>query len=450
MRILLAADDKDLKELLSFFLSAQLPLKVKECPSVREAIELLKKDDSDYAMLIAPYNGPDSLLVRHLKERKEPLPVIFYYDPMVSVPEGKDLAGLAVIGSVEKLQLAAGSAALIKEFLGKDAVAARSEFSAMDTLEYCPIRTNLLIRATPLKSDIYIRLSENKFVKLFRVGDDFDTQDLERYYQTKGVEYMYLKRGEMAEFVEKFRRELDSLLAKTDLPKEEAIQASEMSQEAIQELVHRVGFNAEVQELAKKNVQLTLKAVGQHPKLADLIQRITKSGNYLAQHSTLLAHVACCVAKELEWGSDATFSKLVLASFMHDIAVSDPKLAVINSMKELESRKSEFPEDQVKAYHLHPAKAAEMMRGMQEIPADVDQIVHHHHERPNGSGFPRGLSGNYIAPLSVVFIVSHDLAQEMLAKQGVFSLPQFIEEKKSIYNSGNFRKVMAALEKVKL
>lgn len=446
MRILLISDVQEIKELLSFHLSSQFPVNVKESSSAVDGIEQLKKNEKDFDLLIAPYNGGQSAVVQFLRDKKSTLPAIFYFDPLVAVPDDAALAGISVLGTIEKSDLVEGSARLIKEFRTRGGDAAAGETDA----DFCPIRTNLLIRATPLKSDIYIRLNKEKFVKLFRVGDEFDNSDLQRYYEEKGVEYMYLRRHETAEFVEKFRKELESLLARKDLPKEEAIQASEMSHEAIHELVQRVGFTPEVQELARKNVELTLKSVGQNPKLAELIQRVTKEGNYLSQHSTLLAHVACCVAKEMEWGSDATFSKLVLAAFMHDIAVTDPKLAMVNNLRELEARKAEFPADQVKAYHSHPTKAAELVRSMQEIPADVDQIVHHHHERPNGSGFPRGLSQNYIAPLSCVFIIAHDLTQEILFKGEQFSLPAFIQEKKPQFPSGNFKKVMAALEKMKL
>jgi hypothetical protein len=80
----------------------------------------------------------------------------------------------------------------------------------------------------------------------------------------------------------------------------------------------------------------------------------------------------------------------------------------------------------------------------------VDIIVQQHHERPNGSGFPRGLLFNYISPLSSLFIVAHDLTQEILFKRASFSLPNFIVEKKAVLNQGNFKKVFAALEKVKL
>lgn len=443
MKVLLISENKDLKELFSFQISSRHPIQVKECIDSKEAAEILSRE-TDIELLISPYNAADTAMLTSLQNLKSPLPTIFILDAKGTKPEKGALKGIAVLGEVTPANLVEGVSALIKDFLEKAAKPGDSE------VDFCPIRTNLLIRATPLKSDIYIRLSKTKFVKMFKTGDEFDHRDLERYYQTKKVEYMYLRKAEMSEFIEKFRRELDELLAKTDLKQEEAVQAAEMSQEAIHELVHKVGFTEEVQELAKKNVELTLKTIGAHPKLSDLLKNVAQAGNYLSAHSTLLALVTCCVAKEMEWGSESTFSKLVLASYMHDISVADPALAQVNTLRELEDKKGSFDEEMVKAYHLHPAKSADVVRSFKEIPADVDLIVQQHHERPNGSGFPRGLSHNYIAPLGAVFIVSHDLTQAILEQKDAFKLPDFVDEKKPFYNQGNFKKVMVALEKVKL
>jgi hypothetical protein len=414
---------------------------VRECLTVNEAVDLLKKEK--FGLLIAPFNGPDSAVVKLLREKDGSLPVIFFYDKTLSAPDASIFQGIHVLGSVDQATLVDGVSGLLADFLKKTGTADAPSV-------FCPIRTNLLIRVSPLKGDIYIRLSEEKFVKLFLTGDEFDQSDLQRYYETKGVEYMYLKRDETAEFIERFRRELNDLLAKPDLKQDEAIAMAEMSNEAIHELVQKVGFTEEVQELAKKNVELTLKSIGTSPRLSDLIGKVKGEGNYISQHSTLLAHVACCVAKEMAWGSDSTFSKLVLASFMHDIAVTNPDLAKLNTLKEVEERKAEFAEGEAKSYHLHPAKAADVVRSFKEIPADVDAIVQQHHERPNGSGFPRGLASNYIAPLSAVFIVAHELTQAILFQPSGFSMQDFVDEKKAIFNQGNFKKVMAALEKVKL
>jgi hypothetical protein len=442
MRVLLVTDNKDLKELLSFQLSSRLPSTVRECLTEAEAVEHLKKGLEKFDAIICDYRASDSPLLKHSSEKKLTIPVILFYDPAGSKPDAAKLPGISLLGTVELTKLVDGITALLKP--QADKVEPSTE------LEYCPIRTNLLIRVSPLKGDIYIRLSGEKFVKLFQTGDEFDQMDLARYYEEKQVEYLYLRRESTSEFVQKFTTELDLLLAKPDLKPEEALQTAEMTQEAVQELVHRVGFTPEVQTLAKKNVELSLKAIGSQPKLSSLIQKVIKDGNYLSQHSTLLSHMACCVAKEMDWGSEATFSKLVLASYMHDISLSHPELAKINSLAELEQNKSKFPEEAVKSYHLHPAKSADVVRAFQEIPPDVDLIVLQHHERPGGSGFPRGLAHNYIAPLSAVFIVAHELTQDILAQKGRFSLPNFILDRKRFFNQGNFKKVMSALEKVKV
>jgi HD-GYP domain-containing protein (c-di-GMP phosphodiesterase class II) len=443
VKVLLICENKDIRELLSFQISSGSTVKVKEIASAREGVELLTKENGGFDLLVAPFTGPASVLVEYLKNLKTPLPVIFYFDPPINVPDKKSLPGILMIDSVEQSKLPQLVNGIVQDFVKSGGVTSQE-------LEFCPIRTNLLVRVSPLKSDIYIRLSAEKYVKLFRTGDEFDQQDLERYYREKAVEYMYLRRAETAEFIQKFRSELDQLLIKPDLKPIEALETAEVFQEAIHELVQRVGFNEQVQELAKKNVQFTLKAIGAYPRLSDVVKRVINDGNYISQHSTLLAHVSCCVAKEMAWGSESTFSKLVFASYMHDISVSSPELARMNSIKDMEARKADFPPDETKSYHLHPARSADVVRSFKEIPADVDIIVQQHHERPNSSGFPRGLAHNHIAPLSALFIIAHELTQYILTLRKNFSMEDFIDEKKPNYSQGNFKKVMTALGKVKL
>jgi len=444
MKLLLVADNQDIKELLTFQITSRFQLTVQECTSARDAVEALKNETGKFDLVVGPYNGPNSVLVKYLRERKDNLPVLFFFDPQVVTPDSESLKGLNVAGAVENEKLVDGVLSAIENFL-------HVQEQGLESLsEYCPIRTNLLIRVSPLRSPIYIQLSQNKFVKLFREGDEFNAEDLEKYYEEKKVGYMFLRRSETSEFVSKFRNELEALLKRDDLRKEESMHASEMAQETIHELVNRVGFTEEVQELAKKNVELTLKTIGANPRLSDLIGKITRDGSYISQHSAVLAHVSCCVAKEMDWGSEATFSKLVLASYMHDIALQNPDLAKVNTLRELEEKKATFLPEETKGYHLHPAKGADVVRAFKEVPSDVDIIVQQHHERPNGSGFPRGLLFNYISPLSSLFIISHELTQEILFKRSLFNLKGFISDKKPFFNQGNFRKVMVALEKVKL
>jgi hypothetical protein len=64
---------------------------------------------------------------------------------------------------------------------------------------YCRIATALLLRYSPLKTDIYIRLSKDKYVKLFMKGDVFDKNDLEHYLTQKKISYLYILKENVSE-----------------------------------------------------------------------------------------------------------------------------------------------------------------------------------------------------------------------------------------------------------
>ncbi len=463
MKVLLYLPQKDVRELLSFQITSHTPLQVKEMETEdaalaalrkdeahRQAFEILQKasaDDSANQVIdnpdlidcaIIPGDSAGSAFLGHLKTRAHPIGVIFVYEN--TEPQVDTMVGVTHLGSVPHKTLVESTLTILQNL--------SLEGGAEEETKFCPIRTTLLIRACPLSSDIYIRLSKNKYVRLFHAGTDFDKNDLQKYYDTKKVEYMYLKRDEMAEFVSKFKDELKSLLTRTDIPGDKLLKSAEVAQEAIHQMIHQVGFTKEIQDMARTNVEVTLKAIGKNPKLSDILSGLEEKGNYISQHSAALAHVACCIAKEMEWGSESTFTKLVIASYMHDVSLTDPDLAKVNTLGELKEKQGQFPQDQTKSYHLHPNKAAEMVRSFEEIPADVDSIVAQHHERPGGAGFPRGLTNNYIPPLSTLFIIAHDLVQDMMEKKDKFSMNDFIQAKKAEFSQGNFRKVMHALEKI--
>ncbi|NUM89783.1 MAG: hypothetical protein HUU37_11300 [Bdellovibrionales bacterium] len=464
MRVLLYLPNKDVRELLGFQLSSQVKVILREMDSEEDAAGALRKDDAHkqaYEILaaanseeaanklsenaeaidiaIVPGDRTDSVIFGHLKTRKHPVAVIFVYEK--SPPDPSRVPGATVLGSVPIQEVVEGVVKLLKS-------SAEKAVEADGDSEYCPIRTTLLIKAIPLHSDIYIRLSKNKFVKLFHAGMKFTQDDMRKYYETKKVEYMYLRRNQMDEFVTNFRKELMDLVARPSATPAELQETAEVAFEAIHEMIHQLGFTKEIQEVAKAQVAVTLRAVGKNPKLQDLLDGLKAKGDYLARHSTVLAHVGCCIAKEMEWASEATFSKLVIAAMMHDMTLQNHELARINTLTELKERAGEFPPDLVKSYHLHPSKAADLVRSFEEIPADVDAIVLQHHERPGGAGFPRGLTNNYIAPLSAVFIVAHDLVQFMLDRAEKFQLGDFLAQRKTEYSQGNFRKVITALEKM--
>lgn len=220
--------------------------------------------------------------------------------------------------------------------------------------------------------------------------------------------------------------------------------------EAVQEMSSRVGFTPEVQEITRKNVLKTIAEVRKAPRLANVLKELNRDPTqYISSHSMLLAHVACAIATEVEWKSDATFQKLTLAAFLHDITLKNQRLAAMPSIDSVNQSK-DFSEEEKKQYKLHPSSAAEIARGFDEVPPDVDVAIAQHHERPDGSGFPRGLTNTRISPLSAVFIVAHDVVDYLLQNEGgKVDLQEVAKQHPSTYKAPTFRRLLAVAEKLK-
>lgn len=226
--------------------------------------------------------------------------------------------------------------------------------------------------------------------------------------------------------------------------------------DSIYSLSNQLGFNEEVQEFTRQSVLTTINKIKQAPKLSSVLIRLElDEEKYIASHSILLAFVSCAIASKLEWNSDTTSFKLTLAALLHDITLKNHKLASIQSLTELREKQALFSDEEMKAFYNHPADAAACAQKFDEIPSDVDLILSQHHERPDGSGFPKGLTSTRICPLSVVFIIAHDLVDFVLGKDksqnrmSESDLKEFVANYPPQYIVGNFKRVLVAVSKMK-
>ncbi len=173
-------------------------------------------------------------------------------------------------------------------------------------------------------------------------------------------------------------------------------------------------------------------------------------GKYITSHSMMLAELSCAIAAQAEMGTPKDFLKLVFASFLHDLSLTDNQLARLSDVNKVMSSPV-FSDEQKRAFQLHPIKAAEYARQFQEIPQDVDTIISQHHELPDGSGFPRKLTHSQISPLSSVFIFAHDLLSFMLlnvpAKDRMSMISTFLARNPGKYDKGNFGKITAQVSR---
>jgi|GEM_PF-750979 len=453
LKVLLLEDDPQLLDRLAFVLESVRDIEVVRASDRAQAMALLKAHYTDIRLIIIDYHHSALTSLNDLQKIAAGMDCILCVESLKNAPI---TAGWNVIATIERAFAPRLLRLHVESWRAKMPPSGESTEEtdqsptqdsppeSIDPDDYVRIKTKLLIDISPLLSDIYVRLSERKYIRLFQEGDVFDTNDLSRYAQQKKIEYMYLRTDRCQEFIHKY-----ILFIEQHIRESKPLSMDEISfmhgsiHESVQELTEKLGFTRDVQALAKSQVQLTLKTMGRKPTLKSVLSYLeSKRGLYSSDHCFLSGYIACAIASHLEWGSETTFHKLTLASFMHDITLTDERVVDCETVEEAASR--DVPEAVLEAFRRHPAKVADMIRQMTEVPADVDSIVAQHHEHPDGSGFPRGITARYISPLASIFIVAHAIAKEVLFHPDDFSLKVTIDRLSERFPQSTFKKVLTA------
>ena len=103
---------------------------------------------------------------------------------------------------------------------------------------------------------------------------------------------------------------------------------------------------------------------------------------YTAGHQRRVTQLACAIAKEIGLSVDQ-ITGLRLAGLIHDIGK-------VRVPAEILTNPDGLSEAEFTMIKMHPTIGYDILKTM-DLPWPVAQIVHQHHERMNGSGYPSGL-----------------------------------------------------------
>jgi len=424
-----------LSKILQSYYNNQLEIRC--LPTLQEAIEDLEQKKTKFDLIVFEHQGTSLTMSKILFELGSGAKFIMCDDEPIDITE---LQGEYTIERILLKSVELEIPKMIKKF---EIFGHLPAVAGIDDA-YVSVKPDIVASYCPLNQDVYIKLGDGKFVKLFHKGDPIERADFDKYQNQKGVDLFFFKKTEYIEVLNKQVKRLEVLAGTSPIPEATIIKEVVKSHAAVKDLVKQMGFTQEAQTIAKASVAMTAKIIGSKPKLSKILNDLKKKdGDYVSGHSVALGSVACAIAHKMGWNSASTYFKLSLAAFMHDITLDD-KLAKVESLRDA-SMAGTFQSDELVKIKLHTVHAADYVRKMNEIPSDVDQIVFQHHEKPDGTGFPRNLSGKFISPLATVFIVAHDVL-DFMNKHGGESMDGFLDDYENMYKAGNFRKIWLALK----
>jgi len=250
--------------------------------------------------------------------------------------------------------------------------------------------------------DVYIKLNNDKFVKVHSKGDQISDEDIHNYNKKK-IPKLIIEKEDVKHFLNSVCNKISSMLLedKKTVKEEKILDVHAF----IMDAASSIGFNDQLIRATSKSVEYAVDVFKKNEKYKDVFQHIFgHKGKYLTRHSIALAYISCGIISKLPWNSDETRRKLVLASFLHDAFV-----------KRSEFDEGEFEDGQpesIDSFYGQPQETIKILNKMHDIPMDVDRIILEHLEKPDGSG-KRQLTASQLHPLSCVFILSHEIVDHI-------------------------------------
>jgi putative nucleotidyltransferase with HDIG domain len=139
------------------------------------------------------------------------------------------------------------------------------------------------------------------------------------------------------------------------------------------------------EEELKQTLESLRKSIG--ATIQTMVSAVEMRDPYTAGHQLRVADLACSIAAEIGLPQDK-IDGIRMAGSIHDIG----KLSI---PAEILSKPTKLTDIEFSLIKEHSRSGYEMLKDV-ESPWPLAQIVYQHHERMNGSGYPRNLKGNEI------------------------------------------------------
>jgi len=149
------------------------------------------------------------------------------------------------------------------------------------------------------------------------------------------------------------------------------------------------------QELQEENIQKLIKS--RDAVIQAIASVVEMRDPYTAGHQRKVSDLARAIAVEMKLSPDQV-DTIRVASLIHDLG----KIAV---PAEILSKPGRLDEAELQLIREHPTTGYNILKSI-DMFEKIAQIVHQHHERMDGSGYPRGLRGQEILPETRILSVA--------------------------------------------
>lgn len=255
--------------------------------------------------------------------------------------------------------------------------AAPSTTAPANPTTYTAIPLAGLVGKDPPPFPLYLRTADNTWVLYHGAGQALDESHVGRL-SAEGVQQLFLRDHDRGAYLARIEGALDQVLMDKHMPLERRADLLHGVALRVADALLEAPDRATVQR-AQKVMMATSGLLLREQQGFAAIRRLMSASHGLAAHSLTVSFLSMGLARLVLGGDGGSLVLAGLAGLLHDIGkVGHEDL-------------DHDPE--------HTSRGADILRGL-GLPVPVVEAARSHHERFDGSGFPRGIKGAEIPELA--------------------------------------------------
>lgn len=304
---------------------------------------------------------------------------------------------------------------------------------AMGDDSFTSIKIDEFYSSAAVLFDIYIKLSQDKYLKILHTGDTFSKDRLDKYKNEKKVENLYFHNSDRRKFIQYNNFLTKKLIDNKNVPVYNKVNILKNVTEKFIEEAFTVGIKPQVIEQGKEVCESVFQLIEKQTDLYTILKSYQDFDPTAYSHAFLVTLYSTAIIKQFDWQSKATIETTAMACMFHDIGKTMlPKEFVNLSVKDM------TPE-QVDVYKKHPELGFQIVENNRMLNNSVKQIILQHHEAFDGTGFPFQKKGNKIPTLANIVCLADDFVHIMIDEklQPTEALRRILMDKAGVkrYNS---------------
>lgn len=314
----------------------------------------------------------------------------------------------------------------------KEGASEETEVQMSDENFSC-IKIDEFYSAQAVLFDIFIKLNDNKYLKILHAGDSFSKDRIDKYKIDKKIDSLYFHNSDRRKYIQYNNHLAKKFIENQNVPSYNKVTILKNVSEKYIEEVFTVGIKPQVLEQGREVCETVYQLIETQPDLFSALRSFQNFDPTAYSHSFMVTLYSTAIIKQFDWQSKTTIETTAMACMFHDIGKT------LLPKEFLNLRPKDMSPEQYEMYKKHPELGLQILEPIRGINNSIKQIVMQHHEAYDGTGFPYEKKGSKILTLANIVCLTDDFVHIMIdhKMQPTEALRKILTDKEGVkrYNS---------------